>query len=116
MKQLQQRTWFIHWSLFVFFNHQAGRSGIIDVFLNEKYIPLTSLPSSHLSKFFISQTLSIFVLCSNMTQRYLSTIQANCPHILRYLAAAVILNKKKRNMLKEIVKVSRIIFCFISIL
>jgi translation initiation factor 3 subunit E len=72
MKQLQQRTWFIHWSLFVFFNHQAGRTGIIDLFLSD---------------------------------RYLNTIQTTSPHILRYLAAAVILNKKKRTMLKEIVKV-----------
>lgn len=31
--QLQQRTWLIHWSLFVFFNHPQGRDGIIDLFL-----------------------------------------------------------------------------------
>jgi len=30
---LQQRTWLIHWSLFVFFNHQKGRDLIIDQFL-----------------------------------------------------------------------------------
>jgi len=32
LKQLQQRTWLIHWSLFVFFNHPNGRNGIIDLF------------------------------------------------------------------------------------
>ncbi|KAL5017548.1 hypothetical protein ScPMuIL_007137 [Solemya velum] len=34
---LQQRTWLIHWSLFVFFNHPKGRDLIIDMFL---YSPL----------------------------------------------------------------------------
>jgi len=33
LKQLQQRTWLIHWSLFVFFNHETGLDAIIDLFL-----------------------------------------------------------------------------------
>lgn len=72
LQQLQQRTWLIHWSLFVFFNHPDGRNGIIDLFFGEKY---------------------------------LNTIQTNCPHILRYLTVAVITNKRRRNVLKELVKV-----------
>jgi translation initiation factor 3 subunit E len=70
--QLQQRTWLIHWSLFVFFNHTQGRAGAVEWFLNE---------------------------------RYLNTIQTTCPHILRYLTVAIIANKKRRNSLKELVKV-----------
>jgi len=70
---LQQRTWLIHWSLFVFFNHPNGRNGIIDLLFNEKY---------------------------------LNTIQITCPHILRYLATtAVITNKRRRNIVAELVKV-----------
>jgi len=72
LKQLQQRTWLIHWSLFVFFNHPNGRNGIIDLFLQE---------------------------------RYLNAIQTTCPHILRYLTTAVITNKRRRNVLKDLVKV-----------
>jgi translation initiation factor 3 subunit E len=72
LKQLQQRTWLIHWSLFVFFNHPNGRNGIIDLFLQEKY---------------------------------LNAIQTTCPHILRYLTTAVITNKRRRNVLKDLVKV-----------
>lgn len=30
---LQQRTWLIHWSLFVFFNHEEGLDELIDLFL-----------------------------------------------------------------------------------
>ena len=33
---LQQRTWLIHWSLFVFFNHAKGRDLIIDMFLDSQ--------------------------------------------------------------------------------
>lgn len=30
---LQQRTWLIHWSLFVFFNHAKGPDLLIEMFL-----------------------------------------------------------------------------------
>ena len=33
LQHLHQRTWFIHWSLFVFFNHDKGRDHIIDMLL-----------------------------------------------------------------------------------
>lgn len=36
---------------------------------------------------------------------YLSTIQIMCPHILRYLTAAVVLNRKRKQSLKDLVKV-----------
>lgn len=36
--QLQQRTWLIHWSLFVFFNHPEGRDGIIDLFFQTQWV------------------------------------------------------------------------------
>merc|ERR1719384_2765558 len=36
LQTLQQRTWLIHWSLFVFFNHPKGRELIIDLFLYQK--------------------------------------------------------------------------------
>jgi len=69
---LQQRTWLIHWSLFVFFNHENGRNGIIDMFFQDRYI---------------------------------NAIQTACPHIIRYLTTAVITNKRRRNVLKDLVKV-----------
>ena len=36
LQTLQQRTWLVHWSLFVFFNHPKGRDLIIDLFLYQK--------------------------------------------------------------------------------
>jgi translation initiation factor 3 subunit E len=39
LQVLQQRTWLIHWSLFVFFNHAKGRDLIIEMFLyRPKYV------------------------------------------------------------------------------
>eukprot|EP01094_Clydonella_sp_ATCC50884_P001548 TRINITY_DN1115_c0_g1_i1.p1 TRINITY_DN1115_c0_g1~~TRINITY_DN1115_c0_g1_i1.p1 ORF type:complete len:430 (-),score=184.80 TRINITY_DN1115_c0_g1_i1:118-1407(-) len=70
--QLQQRTWLIHWSLFIFFNHPNGRNGIVDLCFQDKYM---------------------------------NAIQTTCPHILRYLTTAVISNKKRRNMVKETLRV-----------
>lgn len=35
---LQQRTWLLHWSLFVFWNHVKGRDEIIGAFMSEKYL------------------------------------------------------------------------------
>merc|ERR1711860_164386 len=36
LQTLQQRTWLIHWSLFVFFNHPKGRELVIETFLYQK--------------------------------------------------------------------------------
>jgi len=41
--QLQQRTWLIHWSLFVFFNHPNGRNSIVEMFMQDKSVALLSL-------------------------------------------------------------------------
>ena len=30
---LQQRTWLVHWSLFIFFNHPKGRDLIVEMLL-----------------------------------------------------------------------------------
>merc|ERR1719183_258903 len=72
LNQLQQRMWLLHWSLFVFFNHENGRNAIIDLFFQD---------------------------------RYMNAIQTNAHHLLRYLAAAVVINKRRRNMLKDLIRV-----------
>ncbi|CAB4069918.1 EIF3E [Lepeophtheirus salmonis] len=36
LQTLQQRTWLIHWSLFVFFNKAEGTDAVIDLFLYQK--------------------------------------------------------------------------------
>lgn len=99
LTQLQSRIWLMHWSLFIFFNHDSGRNGIIDLFLYDRsIISLTLLlfdQNHNLVKF--NDKLKIF--------RYLNAIQTNAPHLMRYLATALIINKKKRIQLKEFIKV-----------
>ncbi|GMN55419.1 hypothetical protein TIFTF001_024540 [Ficus carica] len=72
MNQVQSRIWLMHWSLFIYFNHDNGRTDLIDLFYFDKY---------------------------------LNAIQTNAPHLLRYLATAFIVNKRKRNQFKEFIKV-----------
>jgi len=72
LMQLQQRSWLMHWSLFLLGNHPNGRNIVADLFFQE---------------------------------RYLNTIQNNCPHLLRYLAVAVITNPRRRASLKDLVRV-----------
>jgi len=75
LEQLQQRAWLIHWSLFVYFKHPVAERG----------------------------RSAMIDLC--FSERYLNTIQTHCPHVLRYLTCAVICNKRRRNLLKDLVKV-----------
>eukprot|EP00287_Rhodomonas_sp_CCMP768_P009135 CAMPEP_0196723696 /NCGR_PEP_ID=MMETSP1091-20130531/5763_1 /TAXON_ID=302021 /ORGANISM="Rhodomonas sp., Strain CCMP768" /LENGTH=453 /DNA_ID=CAMNT_0042065683 /DNA_START=9 /DNA_END=1370 /DNA_ORIENTATION=- len=77
LQQLQQRTWLIHWSLFVYFKPE-----------------LASYPN------FRSEVIDLF-----FSERYLQTIQTNCPHILRYLTTAVITNPRRRGVLKDLVRI-----------
>lgn len=52
LRQLQQRTWLIHWSLFVFFNHESGRNLIVDMlFNNDRYLNAIQNTSPHIMRY-----------------------------------------------------------------
>ncbi|CAK5262199.1 unnamed protein product [Mycena citricolor] len=38
LHQLHSRTWLVHWSLFVYFNHPAGRTLLLETFLSPVYL------------------------------------------------------------------------------
>lgn len=78
---LQQRTWLIHWGLFIFFNIENGRDELVQLFFDTK-----GMGNKH------SQN------------PYLNAIQTSCPHILRYLSAAVITHRQRRNCMKDLVR------------
>ncbi|XP_054153159.1 eukaryotic translation initiation factor 3 subunit E-like [Oppia nitens] len=80
LQALQQRTWLIHWSLFVFFNHPQGRELLIEMFFEKKGQYMKQQP-------------------------YLNAIQTMCPHILRYLTTAVITHRQRRQYMKDLVRV-----------
>jgi len=52
LEQLQQRTWLIHWSLFVFFNHPTGLDELIQLFLkDEKYANTIQTVCPHILRY-----------------------------------------------------------------
>jgi translation initiation factor 3 subunit E len=38
LNQLHSRTWLVHWSLFVYFNHDQGRTLLLETFLSPTYL------------------------------------------------------------------------------
>lgn len=80
MQALQNRTWLIHWGLFIFFNVEHGRDYLVDLFLDAKNAK------------------------QSQNNAYLNAIQTSCPHILRYLTAAVITHRQRRIYMKELVR------------
>ena len=38
LEQIQQRSWLMHWSLYIFFNHENGRNQLIDLFFQDRYV------------------------------------------------------------------------------
>lgn len=55
-------------------------------------------------KIYLDST-SFVQLSFNFSRRYLNAIQTNAHHLLRYLVTAVIVNKRRRNVIKELIKV-----------
>lgn len=68
---LDQRTWLLHWSLFVFWNQGISAKGLeamVELFFSEKYV---------------------------------QAITTNAPHLIRYLTAAVLLCKRRITKSKD---------------
>lgn len=75
VEQLQQRTWLLHWSLFVFAWHEEGRDSVVDFMLQSRCV---------------------------------EAIQSNAPWLLRYLSAGVIMHKRRRNLVKDLLRIFRV--------
>lgn len=48
LKQLQQRTWLLHWALFIFWNTSDGPSQLLDLCLQDKFTVAMQVNSPHL--------------------------------------------------------------------
>lgn len=84
LAQLHSRTWLLHWSLFVYFNHPQGRTLLLETFLAPAYLSTT-------------QTSSPWIL------RYLATAA-----VLSRKASAVSgsnVSTRVRHSIREVVKV-----------
>lgn len=76
LEALNQRTWLLHWSLFVFWNQGSNGNGNGGGG-NQKVKGLEAM----IELFF--------------SEKYLQAITTNAPHLLRYLTAAVLLCKRR---------------------
>lgn len=47
----------------------------------------------------------IWLSDSERVRRYLNALQTTAQHLLRYLAAAVVVNKRRRNAMKDLIRV-----------
>ncbi|RPD60987.1 eukaryotic translation initiation factor 3 subunit 6 [Lentinus tigrinus ALCF2SS1-7] len=81
LSQLHSRTWLLHWSLFVYFNHPQGRTLLLETFLSPTYLNTI-------------QTSCPWVL------RYLATAA-----VLSRKSASGALSSRVRHSIREIVKV-----------
>lgn len=51
---LQKRTWLLHWSLFVWFNHPEGRQGLVEMYLSPPYLNTIQTTSWWLLRYLVS--------------------------------------------------------------
>jgi translation initiation factor 3 subunit E len=51
--QLQQRSWLMHWALYVLFNHDNGRATLVDFFCHERYFNALVTNCQHLLRYLV---------------------------------------------------------------
>lgn len=51
---LQRRTWLLHWSLFVWFNHPEGRQGLVEMYLSPPYLNTILTTSPWLLRYLVA--------------------------------------------------------------
>ena len=81
LQVMQQRAWLLHWSLFVFANHKNGKDSLVDFFMNDGGDKVRDKISN------------------------LHVIILTCPWLLRYLVAAVLVNKQRQKYLKSLLRI-----------
>ncbi|CED85186.1 eukaryotic translation initiation factor 3 subunit 6 [Phaffia rhodozyma] len=53
LAQLQARSWLLHWSLFVYFNHPDGLPALLDLFLSPAYLATIRTSCPHLLRYLV---------------------------------------------------------------
>jgi translation initiation factor 3 subunit E len=85
--QLHSRTWVVHWSLFVYFNHPQGRTLLLETFLSPSYLNTI-------------QTSCPWILRYLATAAILSRKSSSSP-----ASAAAPISSRVRHAIREVVKV-----------
>ncbi|TIC48208.1 hypothetical protein E3Q05_04290 [Wallemia mellicola] len=69
--QLQQRTWLLHWGLFIFFNHEQGRDVLVDLLSHTAYLNTLQTACPWLLRYY---TIAV-IATSRQSQRQKSLIR-----------------------------------------
>jgi translation initiation factor 3 subunit E len=88
LAQLHSRTWLVHWSLFVYFNHPQGRTLLLETFLSPTYLNTI-------------QTSCPWILRYLTTAAILSRKSSSSPAS----SSSTPLSSRVRNAIREVVKV-----------
>lgn len=72
LQALQQRTWLLHWSLFVYWNAPAGLEQLVDLFHSEKYKQAITTVAPHLLRYLTAAVL----LCKRGRDKAVPTAEA----------------------------------------
>ena len=87
LAQLHSRTWLVHWSLFVYFNHPQGRTLLLDTFLAPTYLNTIQTSSPWILRYLAAAA----ILSRKTTATSTST--------------STPLSSRVRNAIREVVKV-----------
>ena len=69
LAQLQQRTWLLHWSLFIYWNVDDGCTQLLDLFMHDMFTVAMQVNSPHLLRCpSISLSLPCLPCCSTLFQ------------------------------------------------
>ena len=69
LESLQQRTWLLHWSLFVFANHPKGKDNLVEFFLQDSHVNAMQLNAPWLLRYVCA-----VVLTNKKRQNYMRQI------------------------------------------
>jgi translation initiation factor 3 subunit E len=72
VQALQQRTWLLHWSLFVYWNAPSGLEQLVEMFLSEKYKQAITTVAPHLLRYLTAAVL----LCKRRGEKIVPTADA----------------------------------------
>jgi translation initiation factor 3 subunit E len=81
LQALQQRTWLLHWSLFVYWNDAAGLERLVDLFHSEKYRQAVTTNAPHLLRYLTAAVL----LCKRRVNKKASGSSSEAKRLLKNL-------------------------------
>ncbi|KAG9024032.1 eukaryotic translation initiation factor 3 subunit E [Tulasnella sp. UAMH 9824] len=83
LTQLQARTWLMHWSLFVYFNAEDGRSALLETFLNSTYLNTMQTSCPWLLRYLAAAS----IISRKGTAAASRTVRTSLPTIVKLIQA-----------------------------